>query len=234
MPSSAPCASAFSPTSRSEAPSSASIAGMRASTMVLSPGCALPRACTPSRAAFHAAVQPGRSTRSCPARAPPIWRNSVPYNGPAAPPTLETSAMATVLSTAPGSASSAASTFSIALRMPRSMLVPWSPSPIALSRRTSSCLCSSISPANRRIQSTTASRVIATALRTPAQGGGVHGRVPIADHVVLELDQGDRAALHLERGDVVADQVALDGEPVLLGDLGHLGVDHVELEQRRA
>src|SRR6478672_5379571 len=142
--------------------------------------------------------------------------------------------MATVLSTAPGSAGSAASTFSIALRMPRSMFTPWSPSPIAWSRRTSSCRCSSISPAKRRIQSTTASRVIATALRTPAQGGGVHGRVPVADHVVLELDQGDRAALHLQRRDVVADQVALDREPVLLGDLGHLGVDHVELEQWRA
>ena len=48
----------------------------------------------------------------------------MPYSGPAAPPTLDTSAIATVLSTAPGSAMSAASSFSIALRMPRSMLVP--------------------------------------------------------------------------------------------------------------
>src|SRR3954452_7541269 len=233
MPSSAPWAAAANPSSRSEATSSASIAGMSASTIVLSPGCALPRACTPSRAARHAAVQPGRSTRSCPARAPPICRKSVPYNGPAAPPTLDTSAMATVLSTVPGSACSAASSFSTALRIPRSMFVPWSPSPIAVSRRTSSCRCSPISPAKRRIQSIAPSRVI-TALRAPAQARGVHRCVPVAHHLVVELEQRDRAALHLQRGDVVADQVALDGQPVLLRDLRHLGVDHVELEQRRA
>ena len=86
----------------------------------------------------------------------------MPYNGPAAPPTLETSAIATVLSTAPASACSAEPTFSIALVIPRFMFVPWSPSPIAVSSTTSSWRCSAISPANRFIQSRVASRVIAT------------------------------------------------------------------------
>ena len=62
----------------------------------------------------------------------------MPYSGPAAPPTLDTSAIATVLRTAPGSACSAADSFSIALVIPRFMFVPWSPSPIAVSRATSS------------------------------------------------------------------------------------------------
>ena len=93
---------------------------------------------------------------------------------------------------------------------PRFMFVPWSPSPIAVSSATSSARCSAISPANRFIQSSVASRVIATVRRPSASAGSVHRRVPVADHLVVELDQRDRAALHLERGDVVADQVALD------------------------
>ena len=72
----------------------------------------------------HAAAYVGRSTSDCPASAVPICRNSVPYSGPAAPPTLETSAIATVLSTAPGSGCSDAWSFSSAFCMPRFMLVP--------------------------------------------------------------------------------------------------------------
>src|SRR5690242_5223338 len=100
---------------------------------------------------------------------------------------------------------------------------------MAVSSFTSSSLCSAISAAKRRIQSRTVSRVTGTS-DAPAQGGGVHGCVPVVSHLVVELEQRDRAALHLERGDVVADQVALDAQPVLLGDLGHLVVHHVQLD----
>ena len=78
-----------------------------ASTIVLSPGSALPRAWTPSTPASSAAVQPSRSSSDLPAADWPICRKSVPYSGPAAPPTLETSAMPTVFSTAPMSSPSA-------------------------------------------------------------------------------------------------------------------------------
>src|SRR5919204_745758 len=150
-----------------------------------------------------------------PARAVLICRKSVPYNGPAAPPTLDTSAIATVLSTALASDWSASSSLSSALRMPRSMFVPWSPSPIAVSSRTSSSLCSAIEAAKRSIQSRTVSRVTATS-RAPAEPRCHHRRVPVAHHLVVELEQRDRAPLHLERRDVVAHKVALDLEAVLL------------------
>ena len=114
---------------------SASSAGSSASTIVLSPGSALPRCLDAGR--------PGRVQRFRPARqvelrlaarlAVPSCRNSVPYSGPAAPPTVETSVIPTALSSAPMSSPSCASSFSTALRIPRSMLVPWSPSPIAVS-----------------------------------------------------------------------------------------------------
>src|SRR3984885_2059883 len=241
IPSCAACAAARRPSSRFDALSSASTAGIRASTIVLSSGWAFPRAWTPSRPLRQAAAYAGRSTSSCPARALPICKNSVPYSGPAAPPTVDTSAIATVLSTAPGSACSAAPRRSSALVMPRFMLGRWSPSPSAVWSAPSSSRGSDISPPNRGIQSSVASRVIATVSRpgsppsrAPAQGRGVHRSVPVAQHLVVELEQGDRAALHLERGDVVADQVALDLQAVLLRDLCHPAVHHVQLDQRRA
>ena len=94
MPCSAPWTAASRPPSRSVADSSASIAGTRASTIVLSCSSAFPRACTPSSPFRHAAAYPARSTWLWPAIAVPIWRSRVPYSGPAAPPTLDTSVIA--------------------------------------------------------------------------------------------------------------------------------------------
>ena len=71
--------------------------------------------------------------------------------------------------------------------------------------------------------------------QTPQRSAGrVHRSVPVTDHLVVELEQRDRAALHLERRDVVADQVALDREAMLGGQLRDLVVHHVQLDQRRA
>jgi hypothetical protein len=167
IPSSAASAARASASPRSPPSRSASSAGSQASIIVLSPGSALPRDWTPLTPASTAAVQPSRSSSSLPAEALPICRNSVPYNGPAAPPTLETNAIPTALRSAPMSPPSVPSSFSTAFFMPRSMFVPWSPSPIAVSSRTSSMRCAATTSAKRRIQSRTCSAVTRP---TAAQG----------------------------------------------------------------
>ena len=95
--------------------------------------------------------------------------------------------------------------------MPRSMLMPWSASPIAASSAVSSSLASpqprrrsrgpSPRPGRRRDR-------LRAASRAPAQPRRLHRRVPQAGQLVVQLEQRDRAARHLERGDVAADQVA--------------------------
>src|SRR4051812_37877752 len=146
--------------------------------------------------------------------------------------------MPTALSSAPMSPPSSASAFSTALRMPRSMFVPWSPSPIAVSRRTSSPRCSSMVAANRCNHASTAAwSIVAASAATsdaPPQRRGVHGRVPEAEELVVDPQQRDRAARHLERGDVVADQPPLDRDPALLQEVVELAVDDEQLDERRA
>ena len=69
--------------------------------MVLSPGSAFPRACTPlTPAASAPAHAAGVSAGAGPA-ALPISRNNVPYSGPAAPPTVDTRVMPASFSRAP-------------------------------------------------------------------------------------------------------------------------------------
>ena len=70
---------------------------------------------------------------------------------------------------------------------------------------------------------------------SPQRSAGVStGASQRRDEIVVELEQGDRAAGHLQRGDVVADQVALDRDALALQELVELVVDDVELDQRRA
>src|SRR6478752_3101346 len=49
---------------------------------------------------------------------------------------------------------------------------------------------------------------------SPGQGGGPDGRVPQAEQLVVGRDQRDGHAVHVERGDVGADEGALDPEPL--------------------
>ena len=60
-------------------------------------------------------------------------RKSVPNSGPLAPPTVETSVIPTLDSSAPALAGRVSSSAATAAVMPRSMLEPWSASPIAAS-----------------------------------------------------------------------------------------------------
>src|SRR4051812_17176996 len=147
--------------------------------------------------------------------------------------------MPTALSAAPTSSPSSPSRLATAFRMPRSMFVPWSPSPIAVSRRTSSARCSSTSAANRRIHARTSSRLTVAGpfvvkSCAPSQRRCVDRRVPQSHEVVVEPEQRDRAACHLQRGDVVADQAPLDRYPALLQEAVQLAIDDEQLDQRRA
>src|SRR4051795_3978942 len=213
----------------------ASRAGPSASSIVLSPRSALPRLITPCTPASRASVKPATSSSDLPVAAWPICMNSVPYRGPAAPPTLETSAIPTAFSDAPMSSPSVVSRRSSTFFIPRSMFVPWSPSPMAPSSLVRYARFSATSAANRVIQSSIASCVIVTGLRAaPLQGDRVDRRVPQPLELVVEPQQRDRAARHLQRGDVGPDEVARDRDPAPLQVLVQLVVDDVQLDQRRA
>ena len=86
----------------------------------------------------------------------------MPYSGPAAPPTFEISAIPTSFRSAGTSAGSpAASSLSMTARIPRSMLMPWSPSPIAASSAVSASFSSAITRAKARSQADTSPTVMA-------------------------------------------------------------------------
>src|SRR5256885_8262740 len=157
--------------------------------------------------------------------------------------------MPTVFSRAPMSWSSpASSTLTSTADIPRSMLIPWSPSPIAASRLVSCSLFASTSAANARIQRRTSSwprlmrsnafSLSATStilcLCRPSETGGLDRRVPEAGQLVVQLQQRDRATRHLQRRDVRPDQVAGDRDPALPQEPVQVVVGDVELDQRRA
>ena len=146
---------------------------MRASTIVLSFGSAFPRDCTPSTPAVTIATQSSSVSSSFPAAAAPRRRKRVPYNGPPAPPTLETRVMPTVFRSAPMSADPSPSIFARTAVIPRCMLMPWSASPIAESRSVRESLFCAIASANARIHRTTSSCVTVT---TTSRGEGGSGR----------------------------------------------------------
>ena len=87
----------------------------------------------------------------------PSWRKSVPYNGPPAPPTVETNVIPTVLNNEPTSPGGRASILASTAWNPRFMLIPWSASPIAESSSVRYSLFSAIVAANVRIIRTTSS-----------------------------------------------------------------------------
>src|SRR5512132_4356956 len=157
--------------------------------------------------------------------------------------------MPTVFRRAPMSCSSlAASTLATTADMPRSMLIPWSPSPIAASSWVSCSLFAPTSAAKARIQRTTSSwprlmrpdafSLSATStilcLCRPSETGGLDRRVPETGQLVVKLQQRDRAARHLQRRDVGTDQVAGDRDPTLAQEPVQVVVDDVALDQRRA
>src|SRR6266516_2920054 len=156
--------------------------------------------------------------------------------------------MPTVLSRALMSVSSpVASILPSTADMPRCMLIPWSPSPTAASSWVRYSLFASTSAANARIQRRTSSwprlmrldafSVSATStilfLCRPSETRGLDRRVPETSQLVVESQQGDRAARHLQRCDVGPDQVARDRDPTLAQEPVQVVVDDVELEQRR-
>src|SRR6266581_434308 len=68
----------------------------------------------------------------------------------------------------------------------------------------------------------------------PAQARSMHRRVPKPRQLVVQPQDGDRGALHLQRGDVGADQVAVDAHAALVQQLVDPPVDHVQLGERGA
>ncbi len=93
------------------------------------------------------------------------------------------------------SSPSSASSFSTALRMPRSMFVPWSPSPIAVSSLTSSARCSATSAAKRAIQARTSVAVMLTRglpyadLSAGVSTGASHSRVSSSSSLSSVIEQ---------------------------------------------
>ena len=135
-------------------------AGCQASSIVLSPGSARPRICTPTAASPKRAAT-SREDSTSPPQTRDARRKAVPSNGPAAPPTVASSVVATILNTPAGVADAPApsepsreSSLAVAARMPRSRLTPWSPSPTVVSSAVSSSRCSATACAAPRIQAT--------------------------------------------------------------------------------
>src|SRR6201992_1620174 len=197
------------------------VAGASTSTMVLSPSLAAPSCWIPPSAASSAAARAARSRSAASPSDLPARRKAVPYSGPDAPPTLGISVRPVSPRTAPGVAGGSASSAATTAVNPRSRLVPWSASPMAASSWVRWSRWSRITAAMSVIQArkTSASMVSPPGgaggsaypqrlfSASPAQPGRVHWRVPQPGQVVGELGDRHREALHVQAGDVVADQV---------------------------
>src|SRR5512132_2194670 len=161
--------------------------------------------------------------------------------------------MPTVFRSAPMSSGSPACSFAMTVCIPLFILMPWSASPIAASRAVRYSLFSAMASAKAPTHRTTSSCPTLThhlppgematwspppsrlsSSRAPAEPGRPHGRVPQCCEFVVELHERDRTALHLERRDVGADQLAADRDPALLQERGQLVEHDVQLDQRRA
>src|SRR6266516_2900772 len=68
----------------------------------------------------------------------------------------------------------------------------------------------------------------------PAQARSMHRRVPKPRQLFVQPQDGDRGVLHLQRGDVGADQVEVDAHAALVQQLMDAPVDHVQLGERGA
>src|SRR5512132_4681046 len=148
--------------------------------------------------------------------------------------------MPTVLSSPPMSSPSSPSTLARTAFIPRSMLMPWSASPIAESRRVRYSLFSAMVSENASTQAKTwvYGTLTPTAstepLDAPPQSGCIDRSVPEPRELAVQLEERDRTAGHLQRRDVRADQVPVDLDPTPLEQLVELVVDDVELDRRCA
>src|ERR1700744_4418294 len=221
------------------------VAGASASTIVLSPSLAAPSCWIPASAASSAAARAGRSTSAASPSDLPARRKAVPYSGPDAPPTLEISVRPVSVRTAPGVAGWSASSAATAAVKPRARLVPWSASPMAASSwvRWSRCSVTTAMMSVIQARKTSASMVsppgraqvsVRTPSASPAKPRCVHRRVPQPGQVVGELGDRDREALHVQAGDVVANQVPGHPGTLALDVPLDLGEHDVELDQRGA
>src|SRR6266536_4895023 len=213
-------------------------AGPSASTIVLSPSFAAPSCRMPSSAACNAAPSWTALTSASSPRTFAACRNPVPYRGPDAPPVLLISARPTVVSTAAGVDGSVSSSIASAAWKPRRRLMPWSASPMAASRWVRWSALSTTSWVASAIQARKALTSIGIPLPSfrlwsaaPAQCRGLDGGVPEFGQLGGELADGDRAAGHLQAGDVVADQAARDGNAVALQPLRDGREDDVQLDE---
>src|SRR5436190_11604433 len=91
-----------------------------------------------------------------------------------------------------------------------------------------------MSAANLRIQRTTSSYVTFTLLSRPSQTSGLDRCIPQPSQLVIQLEQRDRAARHLERRDVRPDQIARDRDPALVQEPLQVVVDDVKLDEWRS
>src|SRR3954469_5542440 len=215
-------------------------AGASASTIVLSPSAAAPSPCTPSRAAARAVPSASGLTSGAAPSALPARRKAVPYKGPDAPPTLEIRVVPTSTRTSPGVPVVVSCSAAVTAVKPRTMLTPWSASPIAESSCVSRSLLISSSVAIRPTQSRT---VVASTCSTfsmavsspaPPQRRRLHGSVPELGQVRREAHDRDRDAGHVQGGDVVPDERAGDLRAEPVDDAGDLVEDEIQLDQRRA
>src|ERR1700674_1632727 len=216
-----------------------STAGSSASTIVLSPSDAVPRSFTEASAAARTSASCAPSNVvSSPSTRPALF-SALPQSGPLAPPTVETRVRPATMSSRPGVDPAPASRAWTPASHPQTLLMPWSPSPMAASSWTRwsrsartdvsiSCIQEVIVAASMTFSTI---KVMSDA---PPQGCRVNRRVPQADQLVVQLEHGQRGAGHLKRGDVAADQVPHRFQPCLT-ELGvDLAIDKVELEQRGA
>src|SRR2546429_1273843 len=212
-------------------------AGPSASTIVLSPGLAWPRSMIAASAASSAATScSGPNVGSSP-RARPARRSAEPHSGPLAPPTAETRVRPASTSWRPGARPSSASSARTTASKPRVMLVPWSPSPIAASSWTRWSRSARIEDADPFIQVVmvaafmTVSPTNTRSSPPPPQRGSVDRRVPELGQLVVQLEHGERGACHLQRRDVVADQVPRHLVAALTQPALHLAVQQVQLDR---
>ena len=194
--------------------------GRSASSMVLSPGFRLAAGDTPSMPASQAPSQgrriqlggrPGGGAHPQEQRA--VQRPAGPAHG-------AHQRHAHLLSSAAGSAYARSAISAHTACMPRCMFVPWSASPISASRPVRTSFCSAIDRANTSSQRRSSRPCRCRGRRRPSdappQGRGHHRRIPEAEELVVHPHERQRAARHVQAGDVRADQRPDHRDPGLL------------------
>src|SRR5688500_7066130 len=112
------------------------------------------------------------------------------------------------------------------------MFTPWSPSPIAASSRTrwsrSARMVVAISDIQARMAAPSrALRGSGATSHSPAEGGRTDRGIPEGRQLVVQLEQGQRGPGHLQRRDVVADELANGLQPGLAQQAVDLAVQQI-------